>query len=209
MSRPHRASVFAMLAAVLAGCGGAATPSPPPAARLSGGQCLAALAGRGVDFEKIDDFGSGGGCGVAAAVELRQSTAGLNQMATLDCRLALTLNDYERRVVQPASQRFFGQQVARIHHFGAYACRGRSGAGGRLSEHAKGRAIDIAGFELADGTVVWVEHHWRGGGDRSRFLRTVSRGACDLFQVVLSPNHDADHHDHLHLDIGPWRLCDP
>lgn len=204
---------FALAATVaLAACGGgsgarSAAGSPYAQAAFNGSQCFGALAQRQVDYTRIADFGSRGGCGIAMAIELNASTAQLSRPATLGCPLALALNDFERQVLQPAAQLHFGQHVARIHHFGAYACRNRSGGGGRLSEHAMGRAIDISAFELADGTVIRVEDDWHGGDGRSRFLRDVSRGACDLFHVVLSPNHDRAHHDHLHFDIGPWRLC--
>ncbi len=194
----------------LAGCGGSASRAPsvsPYNTASLVGQCFGALSQRQVDYTRIEDFGSRNGCGIAQAIELHASTASLNQTATLGCPLAMALNDFERHVLQPAAQLYFGQHVARIHHFGAYACRGRSSNAGRLSEHAKGRAIDIAAFELADGTVVRIKDHWHGAGDRSRFLHDVSRGACNVFQVVLSPNHDRDHHDHLHFDIGRWRLC--
>ncbi len=195
----------------LAACGGGSSGSsgaaPYNTASLAGSQCFGALSQRQVDYTRIEDFGSSGGCGIAQAIELHASTAQLNQTATLGCPLAVALNDFERQVLQPAAQRYFGQHVARIHHYGAYACRGRSGNAGRLSEHAKGRAIDISAFELADGTIVRIESHWRGAGDRSRFLHDVTRGACNVFQVVLGPNHDRAHHNHLHFDIGPWRLC--
>ncbi len=197
---------------VIAGCGGSGRGSAPSpytnTASLAGGQCFGALSQRQVDYSRLEDFGSSGGCGIAMAIELNASTAALNQPATLGCPLAVALNDFERQILQPMAQRHFGQHVARIHHFGAYACRARSGNAGRLSEHAKGRAIDVSGFELADGTVIKIKDHWRNSGNRSQFLRDVSRGACGIFQVVLSPNHDAAHHDHLHFDIGPWRLCD-
>jgi hypothetical protein len=196
----------------LAGCGGSgggsAARSPYTNASLAGGQCFGALSQRQIDYTRLEDFGSSGGCGIDMAIELNASTASLSRPATLGCPLAVALNDFERQVLQPMAQRHFGQHVARIHHFGAYACRARSGNAGRLSEHAKGRAIDVSGFELADGTVIRVKDDWRNSGARSQFLHEVSRGACDIFQVVLSPNHDSAHHDHLHFDIGRWRLCD-
>ena len=204
------ALVLATLLA-LAGCGGSDSSSQGPSryntASLGGSQCFGALSQRQVTYTRIEDFGSSSGCGIAQAIELHASTAPLNQTATLGCPLAVALNDFERQVLQPAAQRYFGQHVARIHHFGAYSCRGRSSNAGRLSEHAKGRAIDISAFELADGTVIRILDHWRGAGDRSRFLHDVGRGACGVFQVVLGPNHDAAHRNHFHFDIGPWRLC--
>ena len=211
--RQARLGTVLVLAATLAlsACGGGSSSSsgtsPYNTASLTSSQCFGVLAQRQVDYTRIEDFGSSSGCGIAQAIELRASTVQLNQPATLGCPLAVALNNFERQVMQPAAQRYFGQHVARIHHYGAYSCRGRSGNAGRLSEHAKGRAIDISAFELADGTIVRVESHWRGAGDRSRFLQEVTRGACNVFKVVLGPNHDRAHHNHLHFDIGPWRLC--
>ena len=197
---------------VVSSCGGGSDSrssrgSPYNAAALRGGQCFGMLEQRQIDYTRLADFGGGGGCGIAQALELNASTAQLSRPATLGCPLALALNDFERRVLQPAAQVHFGQHVRRIHHYGAYACRARSGNAGRLSEHAQGRAIDISAFELADGTVIKVKSDWRNAGTRSRFLWDVTRGACDVFHVVLGPNHDAAHQDHLHFDIGAWRLC--
>ena len=66
--------------------------------------------------------------------------------------------------------------------------------------------IDIAGFVLADGTRISVLRDWPGEGDKARFLRTVRDGACDGFATVLSPDYNAAHADHFHLDMSPrWR----
>jgi hypothetical protein len=83
----------------------------------------------------------------------------------------------------------------------------RTGGSGRLSNHAAGLAIDIAGFEFADGTRVLVKDHWRDPGPRGRFLREIARAACEQFSVVLTPNTDVWHRDHIHLDLGRERLC--
>ena len=63
-----------------------------------------------------------------------------------------------------------------------------------------------AGF-LSDGTRIDVEKDWTDGGPRGRFLHAVALGACRYFSVVLTPATNGLHHDHLHLDIGPDRLC--
>nr|MBA3526869.1 extensin family protein [Sphingomonas sp.] len=44
------------------------------------------------------------------------------------------------------------------------------------------------------------------------FLREVRDGACRLFPTVLSPDYNAAHRDHLHLDVANrgtagWTLC--
>ena len=41
----------------------------------------------------------------------------------------------------------------------------------------------------------------------AEFLREVRDGACGYFNVVLSPDYNADHHDHLHVDMGWYRTC--
>lgn len=193
----------------LAACGGPA-PRPPPALTYPGGpQCLAMLVQYGAAFSTTGDIGQSGGCGIATPIALAGLGAQLSRPATLGCPLALALSHYERMVLQPEAMRLLGQPVVTVHHVGAYACRGRSGNAGRLSEHAHGRAIDITAFELLDGTMIRVRDGWHGRGPETEFLRRVGRDACEVFNVVLGPSHDSAHADHLHLDIGPWRLCDP
>jgi hypothetical protein len=120
--------------------------------------------------------------------------------------MALTLAEFDERVIQPAAIRHFGRPATVLRQIGAYSCRQRSG-GGRLSQHASGQAIDIAGFEISGGPRALVREHWRDNGPRGRFLREVARAACAAFSVVLTPSHDVWHADHLHFDIGKDRLC--
>src|SRR5215469_5087350 len=94
----------------------------------------------------------------------------------------------------------------RIDHLGAYSCRAVSGHD-KLSEHAYGLAIDISGFRLSDGTSVSVERDWARSGPKSTFLHHAARAACGYFSVVLTPDSNADHFNHFHLDLGPSRLC--
>jgi hypothetical protein len=171
---------------------------------------VVALSYGNVAFDRVPDTAAdtGGGCGVATAVRILAGPTEFNRPVLVDCGLAKALADWDRAVVQPAAQLAFGQPVAKIHHYGGYVCRERR-SGGRLSEHAYGRAIDIGAFELADGTVISVHRHWRISDARATFLRQVAGGACRHFHVVLGPDADSDHADHLHLDVGPWTLCDP
>ena len=99
-----------------------------------------------------------------------------------------------------------GQRVVGINHMGSFLCRGING-GSHLSQHALGRAIDIAGFRLSDGSTVNVEHDWSEPGQKRLFLYHVARRACGYFSVVLTPNSNAEHYNHIHLDIGLERLC--
>lgn len=117
------------------------------------------------------------------------------------CPVAAGLALWEEHVVQPVAQRHFGSRVAAIDNLGSYSCRriyGRSE--GRYSEHSTADAIDIAGFRLEDGTRISVLRDWKGDGASAAFLREVREGACPLYATVLSPDYNAAHADHLHLD---------
>lgn len=200
----------------MAGCAPrvVAPPSPPPESatiRLrpppgEGLRCLENLAGRGAEFEIVAERVAANGCQLINGVSLTRSSVPLDKPATLACPLAVALNDFETQVVQPAAQRHFRRKLARIVHFGAYDCRNIRGTR-RLSEHAKGLAIDVSGFELEGSIRINVKEHWRNAGPRSRFLEEVAKGACSIFSVVLTPRSDAEHHDHFHFDLGARPYC--
>ena len=117
------------------------------------------------------------------------------------CAVTAALSLWIEREVEPAARDLFGSDLARVEHLGAYSCRRLYGRGsGPWSEHATGNAIDIAGFVLADGTRISVLDDWEGEHSRARFLHRVRDGACRFFGTVLSPDYNAAHRDHLHLD---------
>ena len=145
---------------------------------------------------------------MTAAVQVRRSAFQWNQPGLMTCSMASKLWDFETKVVQPAAQREFGHSVRKMSNLGSYSCRNiRSERGGGLSEHARGLAIDISGFELDDGTLVSVLRDWQQKGPKGAFLHQIAAGACGIFTMVLSPNHNALHSNHLHLDIGPHKHC--
>ena len=92
--------------------------------------------------------------------------------------------------------------------FGTYSCRNVYGREhGRRSQHATANAIDVAGFTLEGGQSVSVLRDWKDPGPRSEFVRSVRDKACSSFGVVLSPDYNAAHANHLHLDMAPWMMC--
>jgi hypothetical protein len=201
----------ALLLAAVSGCAPAriAAPPAPPAPFSRPGealQCLDELGRRGATFEIVAERAAANGCRLTNGVSLTRSSVALDKAATLGCPLAIALHDFETRVVQPAAQKHFKRNLVRINHFGAYDCRNIRGTK-RLSEHAKGLALDVGGFELEGNIRISVKEHWRNAGPRSRFLEEVARGACSVFSVVLTPRSDSEHHDHFHLDIGPRPHC--
>ena len=196
-------------------------PQPPPPQIVDPDTaCLQDLATLGVSFQPVASFGDPGqGCGIANAVKVSATGSAWNRPGVLSCPMARVLANYQRDVLEPLAQQRFGQSLKKIHHAGTYDCRIRrnnstataaslgGSRGGRLSEHSKGQAIDLMAFELADGTMVSVKRDWRAGGAKAAFLKDVAKASCNTFNVVLTPNHDRFHQDHLHLDIGPHTLC--
>ena len=185
----------------LAACG--SHYEPPEPKRLSPEVCLAQLDQFHVRYVK--EAAPEGPCPIYDSVRVSDVGATLSRPALMGCDLALTLEKFNREVVQPQAQIHFHQKVTEIIHFGAWSCRGRPG--GEWSEHAKGEAIDIAGFKLADGATVSVKYDWDPPGPKRDFLRAVARGACGVFNMVLTPKSNSEHANHFHLDIGPYRGC--
>lgn len=181
-------------------------------------QCRALLRAAGVRYTALARVaGDAPQCGYADGV--RFAPGGSRGIAFVpaapgtSCPVAAALSLWEWEVVQPAAQRHFGAAVARIEHLGSYSCRRMYGrSAGDWSEHATADAIDIAAFRLADGTRIGVAEDWGEGGEKAAFLREVRTGACRLFSTVLSPDYNAAHRDHLHLDEAErgewgWRTC--
>ena len=120
------------------------------------------------------------------------------------CPAAVAMILWQRDALGPAARDIFGSEVSRIEHLGAYSCRRLYGRDtGPWSEHATANAIDIAGFVLADGTRISVLRDWDGDDEKAQFLRRVRDGACGSFATVLSPDYNAAHADHFHLDMSP------
>jgi hypothetical protein len=174
-----------------------------------GRQCLAVLDESPVTHRSVPDRASEAGCGLSNAVEVSRSAVGLSGNFTATCSLAVAWALFERHVLLPAAREHLGQEIARVTHFGTYACRNiNHRAGGRRSEHATANAIDIADFVLANGQQITVKGDWTGGDPRQEaFLRALRDGACRFFDVVLSPDYNEAHHDHFHFDMGSYRAC--
>lgn len=134
----------------------------------------------------------------------------------LDCRQALLWIE-----IAPI---FFEHQVrsVRIDNFYRNSARIRAG---RKSQHAYGLAADVVSVTLEDGREIDVEDDFLGrlgepvcgadaavhpvaGGPSEQVDKAirVRNLVCDLarrgaFHHVLTPNYNAAHRNHLHLDI--------
>jgi hypothetical protein len=132
-----------------------------------------------------------------------------------DCPLALAIDDLAYVVRQYA--------VTEVHYLSMY----RPGWTKPGVRHPAGRAIDVARMRFGDGSFYDVRQEFRprigaktcGDGAAAptkdtpgaRFFRRV---VCELdtkrpFNLVLTPQHDWAHRDHLHLEVRSgirWQL---
>ncbi|MEL6476205.1 MAG: extensin family protein [Pseudomonadota bacterium] len=142
-------------------------------------------------------------CGILNPVKIREiAGVKLSTPATLNCPTARRVADWLTGVAQPAARRELGQGIREIWVMGSYVCRTRNHVpGARISEHGKGRAIDIGGVTLSDGRRLTVLKDWNKGG-AGRFLSDIHGKACGLFHTVLGPNSDKLHRNHFHFDTA-------
>lgn len=127
--------------------------------------------------------------------------------ANMQCPLSVASYLWTREIDKIAKDRY-GVGLAKVHHMGTYSCRRQNGNNsGQWSEHAFANAWDVAGFELTDGHLVTVLKHWDTVDRDAAFLRDIRDAACRVFRVTLSPDFNAAHRDHFHVDMGPATSC--
>jgi hypothetical protein len=172
--------------------------------------CARTLKAPHIEAEPIADRPMKDGCGWLNSVRLYTAGGVRASFGQLTCETAVALALWLEHEVQPAAMEILGQKVTAIESWGSYACRnivGNPHWSGRRSQHAIANALDIGGFTLADGRRVSVRRHWRSEGTEGRFLRAVHARACSYFRAALGPEYNAAHHDHFHLDRGPFSRC--
>jgi len=167
---------------------------------LGSSECLAELEKWAVPFRPLGELR-----GVETPVEIRGPIGPVMFWVNgggpirMDCRLALTL-----RKLGPL---FEAHQLTRARFSGAYVFR--TTRGGRLSHHAHGLALDVHEVVLA-GQQFSVSHDFLRRAECTPDAPAINRLACALreshaFEELLTPDYDADHHDHLHIAVrrGP------
>jgi hypothetical protein len=172
--------------------------------------CAGTLKAPYIDAEPIADKVEPNGCGWSNGVKLSSAGGIRIRYSAVTCEVAVALALWLEHDVQPLAREMLGTPVTSVQTFGSYVCRNIVGS--RLlrrvrSQHAYANAVDMTGFILKDGRTVSVRSHWGGDTAEARFLRAVHQRACTYFRVALSPDFNAAHHDHFHLDRGPFSRC--
>ena len=127
-----------------------------------------------------------------------------------DCSLALALH--------AMAETLRARAITAVVHLGVYEYRCIGGTDPcELSEHAHATAIDLHEFRAADGQAYNVETDWTINPDPGSTCSVPVLGAKDallhqlvcawsatgLFNIILTPNYNAEHRNHFHLDLTP------
>jgi hypothetical protein len=145
------------------------------------------------------------GCSALGSVQLRDIGTPVSNLGAMTCPLGYAFTQWVQSDLQVPAMGEFGSAITKVETMGTYSCRNIAGSA-RLSEHASANAVDVSAFILADGRRVSVLAGWSDERE-GRFLRAVRAAACRRFNTVLSPDYNADHHDHMHFDMGRGPFC--
>lgn len=117
------------------------------------------------------------------------------------CDLALALYHFGDVLAQ--------LDVVEVEHMGTFNCR-KIGGTNSLSMHGLGLAIDFYGFIDSGGADYILERDWEHDTDnptsaRGQFLYdlAIRMYQARLFNIILTPNFNAAHDNHFHVDLTP------
>ncbi|SER61061.1 extensin family protein [Rhizobium sp. NFR03] len=188
------------------------TPEEPAAYA----QCLTDLKALGATFSEKPRIDDGKGCGIDKPISVSEILPGIKLApdATLRCEAALELARWTKEAVLPAARIAMSEDGAlkTINQASSYICRLRNNAStGKISEHARGNAIDIASFTFKNGETIAIQPRDEDGTLSGAFQRAVTATGCLYFETVLDPGSDEAHENHLHFDVlqrrGNYRYC--
>ncbi len=138
-----------------------------------------------------------------SAVRVNGREVAFSSPVTTNCAMAGALADWVAEVDAYANAAL-DSPIATLGTGTSMLCRNRNGGDeGFVSEHGFANALDVVGFTLPDGRSIVVESNWLpASAPEGRLLRHAHGAACGRFTTVLGPEANAEHEDHLHLDLG-------
>lgn len=177
--------------------------------------CLTQLTAIGATFKDIPRIDDSNGCGIDKPIALAEPLPGIQMkpQGTTRCETALALAHWMKESVIPSAATLKDNgRIVTVNQASTYICRLRNNATtGKISEHARGNAVDIAGFTFENGKTIGIEPRREDPTLTGAFQRTASASACLYFSTVLDPDSDAAHETHFHLDVlkrnSGFRYC--
>lgn len=194
---------------------GAPRNEPPPDQKAETGNdakadCLQRLTGIGVRFESRPPVKENS-CGIDNPVLVSVLPNGISVVppSLMGCPMAESIARWVSEAVAPEAERQFQNAATKLLIGTSYQCRDQR-SGTKLSEHAFGNGLDVMGFEFVKRTPLTIGSHPENSSEAT-FQAAIRKAACPIFNTVLGPGSDADHGDHLHLDLrqrkGDYRIC--
>ncbi len=118
----------------------------------------------------------------------------------VSCELGLALSKMAKLLAE--------NNVTDVIHSGTYNCRVISGTS-KLSQHGLANALDVAALVTAAGDYFEVLSDWEFTDfpvtEAGSFLKWFAEQMYIewIFNIILTPNYNAAHADHFHLDLTP------
>lgn len=158
--------------------------------------------------------------GIAIHSALPEKVRATASFEVFDCRLVLALDDFTSLLAE--------HDVVEVIHMSAFRSPRDRGCTPKYpgKQHCGALALDVGVFKKKDGSTLDVDRDWNG----CIGMQTCTPGTgpspetpaakelwdivCEsaqrgLFHVVLTPNYNAEHKNHLHLEVTPgvsWML---
>lgn len=182
-------------------------PTPIAERPEDAGTCDTLLSSGAVTATRLPPISGEHGCEIAAPVALEavilpdKRSIPIEPHPILRCDMATEAARWIAEDLVPSVEAK-GGRVARIVGAGGYQCRSRNGVpGARLSEHARGNALDLGAVIFEDGRTLALSNE----SNDLDIATNVRATACAHFSTVLGPGSDSAHQNHVHLDLEPRR----
>jgi hypothetical protein len=182
-------------------------------------QCLSDLKAADVEFRDLGNQ-TKEGCTVEGAIELDAVASPFGRVSltakpTMACAFARHFTLWIRGVGAPLALAYMGSKLTAIETGPGLVCRNRIGEPGeKLSEHAKGDAIDIMAFRFESGQKLSVKEASASTKIDGLLMKALRTTACGYFTTVLGPGSNEAHKEHFHFDYGlhgqtdNYRICE-
>jgi hypothetical protein len=150
--------------------------------------------------------------GVTYRTDLPERQRHQSPWEVFDCRLVLALDDFGKILT--------AHDIVEARIFSAWRPPPRNSPGDVAKRHQAALAVDVRTLKKKSGEELVVLDHFDGSigspvcnaprdglEPKGRELRELVCGAADahLFNSILTPNFDARHANHFHLELAPGK----